>query len=854
MQMMRLLYVIVLLFFTATFIQAQTFGVAPAQSNPGLRSYSAKQDVQKAALVERMTGINPLAAGGQRGGGDCPPDDFLGNLVITGDSIVVEVDTFGLSSGDTAILSLLNAADLQYGTAHLDGINLVYLANAGLPGAAAETVLVEFSDLVNKDTIAVGIQVVRKGGSVVASPQIVEPESVTTYCLDNELNFTAPKACSQFIGCAGDYDGGGQQLFHFSSYNYPDTCLVYYATRFPGTDTVCVLICDELTICDTFKIPIIVKGDTLKSLPLFDDFSNNDGPYPATERWLDKSTYVNTTFAKDPPSTGFATFDGLSKKGRPYDIISGVGDRLTSKAIDLSAFSPASDITLKFSLAAKGYGLEPETVDSFIVEFRNDQREWVRIATFLGIGDVPLDSFPPFVFHSYRLDDDQFFHKAFQFRFTGFLSPGGFGDLWHVDYVRLSANEGLDHTFSDVAFTELPTAILKNYTAMPWWHFDGFEDAELQDSLLSHFYNHFELVTALGASEVNFIETTTGQNFNQSFTVVETGQDNNMAVKTPETRVRVIPGSNFSAIKQKLKDIPFTGYRNLRMGYNITVTAQTPDFEVNDEVILNTPFDDYFAHDDGTAEWQVFVKFADGNGQQMAARFHANVDDSLRAVRLMFPHVNGDVQNQLFNLKVWVGSLDSEPVFERELLRPFYPSNLLDTLQGFTTYRLEDFLGNETPVFIPTGDFFVGWKQVSVAQLGIPVGFDIQNPCDCNFANITGTWNPFPSSVQGALMIRPVFGMVSSNTSTDANEVVNGGAPGVEVYPNPTTGKLFFRLKAGAFSDYRMELFNAMGQPVRRSALEAETSLGNLPGGVYFLRIGNLKTGRIHQQKVFLTK
>ncbi|TAK35633.1 MAG: hypothetical protein EPO28_14445, partial [Saprospiraceae bacterium] len=572
--MMRRLYFIFLFFLTATFIQAQTLGVAPAQGNPGLRSFSEKQDVQKAALVERMTGVNPLMPGGPRSGGECPPE-FLGNLVVSGDSLVVEVDTFGLSSGDTALLSILNGGDLQYGTAHLNGIHLTYLANAGLAGAAFETVLVEFSDLINKDTIAVGIQVVRKGANVVASPQIVEPESVTAYCLDDELNFPAPKACSRLIGSAGDYDGEGQQSFHFSSYNYPDTCIVYYASRFPGTDTVCVAICDELTVCDTFKIPIIIKGDTLKSLPLFDDFSKNDGPYPAAALWLDKSTYVNNTLAKDPPSLGFATFDGLDRKGRPYDIISGVGDRLTSKSIDLSAFSPANDITLKFALAPKGYGLEPETVDSFIVEFRNDQREWVRIGTFLGTGDIPLDSFPPFVFHSYRLDDAQFFHPAFQFRFTAFTSPGGFGDLWHVDYVRLSANEGLDHTFPDVAFTELPTAILKNYTAMPWRHFEGFEDAELKDTLVSHFFNHFDAVTALGASEINFRETTTSQDFNQSFTVVETGQDNNMAIKTPETRVRVIPSSNYTAIRQQLKNIPFTEFRNLQTEYFLNVSAQS---------------------------------------------------------------------------------------------------------------------------------------------------------------------------------------------------------------------------------------------------------------------------------------
>ncbi|MFQ5447773.1 MAG: hypothetical protein ACE5FF_12640, partial [Saprospiraceae bacterium] len=783
--MKRLLYLFILFFVTVTTINAQSFGVAPVQGNRLLESYSSQRDLERAALAEHLTGGNPLTSEGIRGGEDCPPD-FLGNLVIAGDSLTVEIDTFGLGSHDTATLKLLNDAALQFGTAYLDGIDLVYLADPGLPGSAAETVLVEFADASLIDTIEVEIQVVRPGQNVVANAKVVAPESVTTYCLDDELNFPGPKACSRLVGCAGDYDGEGQQSFHFSSYNYPDTCIVYYAGRAPGTDTVCVAICDELTVCDTFKIPIVIMGDTLQGLPIFDDFSKNDGPYPSAGLWVDKATYINTTLAKDPPSVGFATFDGLDAKGRPYELIHGAADRLTSKPIDLSAFSPANDITLRFALAAKGYGLEPEVIDSFTVEFRNDQREWVRVATFLGTGDVPLDSFPPFVFHGYRLDDPQFFHKAFQFRFTAFASPGGFGDLWHLDYVRLAANEGPGHTFPDVAFTTLPTTILKNYTAMPWRHFNGFEDAELQDTLHSHFFNHFDAVTALGSSEINFRETTTGQDFNESFTVVESGQDNNMAVKTPETRVRAVPAANFAGIRQKLKNIPFTEFRNLQTEYFFNVSAQTAEYLTNDTVKLDTPFDDYFAHDDGTAEWQVFVKFADGNGQQMATRFHANVDDTLKAVRIMFPHVNGDVQNQLFNLRVWVGSLDSEPVYDRELLRPFYPSNVYDTLQGYTTYQLDDFFGNETPVFIPAGDFFVGWQQVSAAQLGIPVGFDIQNPCSCNFSNITGEWNPFPASVQGSLMIRPVFGQVPFNTSTAADEVVDGSIQGLEVYPNPT--------------------------------------------------------------------
>ncbi|MFQ5448172.1 MAG: hypothetical protein ACE5FF_14705, partial [Saprospiraceae bacterium] len=65
---------------------------------------------------------------------------------------------------------------------------------------------------------------------------------------------------------------------------------------------------------------------------------------------------------------------------------------------------------------------------------------------------------------------------------------------------------------------------------------------------------------------------------------------------------------------------------------------------------------------------------------------------------------------------------------------------------------------------------------------------------------------------------------------------------------------LFFDLKNSDFEDFRMQLFSGVGQLVRQSTLTPEAALGDLPGGVYFLRIENLKTGEIHQQKIFVTR
>ena len=855
---MRFFYAAFFIFLITPQLQSQTLEFGPAQGNPVLKSFLAKEELARASLVERMTGTSPLDRGGEKTLGPCPPE-FLGYLVTSGDSIELELDTFGLTNGTQApVLSILNLQNLQLGTAKLDTtIRLTYFANPGFNGAGVDTVQILFSQPTDEDTIRVPIHTKRQGRVVVANSKNVDPESITSYCLDNELSFPRPKACSELIHCNDNYDGEGQQSFHFRSYNFPDTCIVYYACRFPGIDTVCVKICDEWAVCDTFKIPFIIKGDTisLATLPIFDDFSSYTGPYPSAKFWLDRDVFVNSTLAKDPPSIGMVTFDGLDRKGDVYELISGPGDRLTSKAIDLSGFTANSKVSLRFFVAPKGYGLEPELTDSLILEFRDNQRQWTRVHTFQGMKDVSLDSFPPFTFFGIQIDKPEFLHKAFQFRLTGFTSPGGSVDLWHADYFYLGPSINADNqNFNDVAFTVPPTSLLKNYTSMPWRHFKGHEEEELTDQFQARFYNHFDFPVTLNVSSVNYLETTSGLDFNQNFTIVESGE--NILQKTPTLRQGTIPDLNFGQIKSILKtQIPDAPFRNLRTEFAFVNTSQSPAalFSVNDTVCINTLCGYCFAHDDGTAEWQVFIKHSNGQGQHIATQFKANVPDSIHAVQLMFPHVVGDVQNQIFNLKIWVGTIDSDPVFERQLLKPFYPNNVFDTLQGFTTYVLDDFLGNETPVFIPEGDFFVGIEQVTVATNGIPIGFDLQNPCDCNWFSQNGVnWGKFPASVSGALMIRPVMAP-SQNTSTGTSDPISEIQP-VGIFPNPTSGLLRFSVKQGNASDYEVFVFNELGQLLKQHNLPEELNLAYLNDGIYFVQILHKKTGQRSNHRIILAR
>jgi hypothetical protein len=851
---MKFFYPLVLLLFITQHVQSQSLEFAPAQGNPRLKSFAAQEMVEQSSTVERMTGTKPDLTNPARNTEDCPPE-FLGHLVESGKKIVVTLDTFGLGKDQTApVLTVLNAGALQFGTADITNgtIKLNYTANPGLTGAGIDTVVIGFSQPAGDTSLRVPIHVKRKGQTVIANAKTVDPETITKYCFSDLVDFPKPASCSEFVRCPNPYDGGGAQLYHFTSYAIPDTCVVYYASRFPGTDTVCVLMCDEWAVCDTFKIPFKIQNDTIKTLPFFDDFSSYAGPYPSKNFWLDKNVYVNSTLAKNPPSVGFVTFDGLDRRGDVYDIVEGVGDRLTSKPIDLSGLTPASNVVLRYFVAPKGYGLEPEEDDVFVLEFRNAQREWIPMDSIMGIDDVSIDSFPPFKFYAVAVADPQFLHSAFQFRFSANTSPGGEVDLWHLDYIYLDKQSTVTDFFGDFAFSSVTHSILKNYTAIPLNHLKADLENEIvkpNDTLRLSVFNHFNNVVNFSDSRVNFRETTGNQLFGQNFTLADANASSTEPKKHREI-ARSVP-SVISDLKNSVNSIPDGDFRNLQSVFVFEPnTGEDAIFKFNDTVRINNNFSNYFAHDDGTAEWQFFIKSAAG-GEQIATQYHANVDDSLKAIQIMFPHVNGNVQNQLFSLRVWVGSLDSEPVFERELLKPFYPNNVLDTLQGFTTYVLNNFSGDETPVFIPKGDFFIGIQQGSVAPLGIPIGYDLQNACDCNWSNISGAWQKFPSKYPGSLMMRPVFGQIHATSSNSSDVLHSEGV--VKIFPNPTTGKLNFQLKKGNFADYKVFVFNELGQMVAQQPMSAEMNLRNLNDGIYFLQILDEKSGAIFSHRVLLT-
>lgn len=129
------------------------------------------------------------------------------------------------------------------------------------------------------------------------------------------------------------------------------------------------------------------RSQSALKLPFFEDFSNYTG-YPNPELWLDRTGFVNNTFAIHPPTIGVVTLDAIDENGKVYAHATTntfPADTLTSRPIRLDTnFSTNRPISISDSIyfsffyqPGGGYieqpweiiGNQPETSDKLVLEF-----------------------------------------------------------------------------------------------------------------------------------------------------------------------------------------------------------------------------------------------------------------------------------------------------------------------------------------------------------------------------------------------------------------------------------------------------------------------------------------------------
>lgn len=503
-------------------------------------------------------------------------------------------------------------------------------------------------------------------------------------------------------------------------------------------------------------------------LPFFDDFSYA-GPHPDANLWVDQQVYINNTFCSQQPSWGVATLDGLNEEGRPYvnsQFAIKYADSLTSQPLNLSGYNTQSKIYLSFSYQPQGLGFAPETQDSLLLFCKNVNGQWIKLWDQRG---TPVSAMKSVIL---PINDTQYLHNAFQFRFVNIASPNVNDDVWILDYVRLDAGRnGSDTLYNDLVFTKDPGSILAPYTSLPYRHFAANPAAELstgQDvEVRNHYYTAQNLELHHKAVELNSSTSLSSGTLTASTITPQT----TLGLTFPSFPISYTPPGLYDEVR-------------IRNTYYFTSIGAT-DFRRNDTITRDAIFDNYFAYDDGSAEKSYFLYPALNAAAKTALEFHLNVADTLRGLAVYFGAQVPPATNKYFSIVVYkhLGDASSSDTIlaQQDLFQVKYEPGI----NQFTTYALNQ------PLPLAPGSYYIGITQpANFGSDSIYYGLDVNTSANLQhlYYNVDGSW--YGSSISGTLMMRPIVGLPFSPTlSPDVHPIPIV----IRAYPNPVTNQLYIQ-------------------------------------------------------------
>ena len=580
-----------------------------------------------------------------------------------------------------------------------------------------------------------------------------------------------------------------------------------------------------------------LKTDTIPiNLPLWDDFSTSVIT-PDTAYWVSNTgVFISPGIGIRPPTLNVATLDGWDAAGNHYSqdpLATGKTDSLVSRPIDLTLVpvSLRNTVFLSFFYQKGGLGDFPGDSDSLILQFSKPDGEWETVWPLPG---EPVSDLTDFFTQKFIQVTSAFFWNKFQFKFQAYGRQSGPFDVWHLDYIyldkRRSSNIGINYL--DRAFTSVPTSILKPYTAIPIVHF--FSDAmNLLDSSSVGFTNLESQVQPIKYSAIVY-NTFTGNPidslvFDSTFLALRYPLGNKTllsGVLDPdkfdetedslylETRYFMDTGDTF------LIDSIFNNGQD-------TAFVRSIDLRVNDTTRVFTVLDDYYAYDDGTAEFGAGINQING---RLVCRFISIRPGIIESVDINFQNIG-----QLFaGTPIELIVLKDLKDLESSVLGSVAGSvQIADNLDGFINFTF-----GKTIFVIDT--FYIGFSQTSNDFLAVGLDKNTDNSNKIYF-NVAGDWIQ-NTEVKGSLMIRPRF----------TSEIVNGinitkTNPEVHVYPNPTTGTLRFDKMPQVIL-----LFDLSGKLINVSVHDKMIDLMPLPPSIYILLIKY--QNKWEQHKIILTK
>ncbi|GHB58690.1 T9SS type A sorting domain-containing protein [Persicitalea jodogahamensis] len=563
------------------------------------------------------------------------------------------------------------------------------------------------------------------------------------------------------------------------------------------------------------------------ALPFFDDFSTAASTRPDPQLWVPGSgVYINNTLTTNHPSINIATFDGLKADGVPYNFISeqaqGDSDTLTSQPINLAGLVAGDSLYLSFYTQPKGLGELPDRADTFRLEFLNQKGDWIAVWK-RGGGDPDTTFQRTFL----PISDPGFLHANFQFRFRAFGRSSGAFDTWHLDYIYLNKNRSISDRFiKDIAVRKPLTPLFKRYTAMPFKHYFANPAAETADSVrtdIVNLFNNFNF-TSFTFTITNLLSGKEIQRYQEPVSQIIAAQ---------QTQLKSVP------VKPLTK--PDTGQRMLlRYKFDLLTTDDqnptipTVNLRRNDTISATTELSDYYAYDDGSAEFGVRMNQRLG---RTVVRFITKTPDTLGGMRMALVPIRKDVSDQGFTIQVY-SNRNGRP--DQVLYQKSVPVQYGTARNEYTTYEFNEGVA-------VTDTFYVGWLQISAE--GLAVGFDRNSSLGTSelFSNLSTEW-ALNTDLQGSVMVRPFFGGKATGIITSAEPLPTLQ---VQVFPNPTNGLI--RWDNSAIR--QIDVISLQGNKVKTiqpADGQHEASIAELPDGLYILRLTD--GVRVVSQKILLKK
>ncbi|MBV6640388.1 MAG: T9SS type A sorting domain-containing protein [Cyclobacteriaceae bacterium] len=554
--------------------------------------------------------------------------------------------------------------------------------------------------------------------------------------------------------------------------------------------------------------------DTILTLPFWDDFSTSKDS-PDIYKWLYGSdVFVNATYGSNAPTYKVATLDGLNGLGgahRPNNAFPGPADSLVTHSIDLSQLSAfdKNTVFLSFFWQAFGYGELPDVEDSLKVSFYADDSTWVEVWGTNGGLDKSSTDFQQQII---QVSGNRFFHKNFRIKFESIINRGGPFDTWHIDYVYLNKSRSANDIYHfDRSLSSPPTLLFSPYAEVPAHQFfnNPSQFLSAQNILASNLDNT--------PHPLDYYYKLKNLTTDETYLDASLGNGGEGAMLPLEQRL--LSGPDFPTLATNSLDSQVfeatyyynTGDKFLFEEVNGGDTVFLPvDLKVNDTIRQTYTLHNYYAYDDGIAEYSSGINVENG---MLVVMYAVEEQDTLTHLDIHFPDINpNNPAGKVINIIV-MNRLDQDIVRSQP-----YTIQLSSKRNGFTRIKLS------TPLIV-SDTFYIGYENTSNSLIGI--GLDRNNVVASDFIyyNVLGSWIQ-NDELQGALMIRPVFQDGSEFVLSTPKPELN-----VHIYPNPTSGLVNLP------KHDILTIYDFSGRFIRQHPYSSQLDLSDYPNGIYLLKL-----------------